>query len=194
MPDAPRPDDPACPPEAFDGLVRAALPTLLEVAEQLSSSTRRPPDELVQLGVLGLFRALRRYDPRLSPLAPFVATRARWAIVDGLRRDRSSETLAPPDPEASDPAPDPELRLLGARALSAVRGLPSRERLVLERLYLEDASLGEAARELGISRSRACRLHRQGLARVRAWLEESRPITGRAERRGPARSPAAPPA
>jgi len=49
----------------------------------------------------------------------------------------------------------------------ALNTLPSRERVVLSRSYLEEKTLREIAGELGVTESRVCQLRSQALARLR---------------------------
>ena len=58
--------------------------------------------------------------------------------------------------------------LMIERVRAVLEELPSKERALIERVYYRDESLAEAARELGMSRSWACRMHR----RILHWLRQ----------------------
>jgi RNA polymerase sigma factor FliA len=77
-------------------------------------------------------------------------------------------TARPEDPdEQTDPAGDPESMALrrahigGLRA--AVAALPDRQRSLIEQHYFEDRPFGEIALGLGLSKSRASRIHAQAI-------------------------------
>lgn len=71
-------------------------------------------------------------------------------------------------PEAAT-LPGEEVCDLG-RILDEVEKLPEQERTLLRRLYLEDASLSEAGKDLGLSRSWLCRLHASTIRKLRKRL------------------------
>ncbi|MBN1772664.1 MAG: sigma-70 family RNA polymerase sigma factor [Deltaproteobacteria bacterium] len=73
-----------------------------------------------------------------------------------------------PKPEATT-LPGEEVCDLG-RVLDEVDKLSEQERTLLRRLYVEDASLSEAGRELGLSRSWLCRLHATTIRKLRRRL------------------------
>ena len=71
---------------------------------------------------------------------------------------------------------DPESLLIHQQSLShlleALTRLPERHRRVIRARYFEGRRLDDIARELGVSKSWASRLHHQALARLRAELSE----------------------
>jgi RNA polymerase sigma factor for flagellar operon FliA len=77
-------------------------------------------------------------------------------------------------PEPADPAPAPDRALdraqLRARIDAALGKLPERERVLLEKHYVDGKSLVDAGIELGISKSWASRLHAQAVDRLRRSL------------------------
>jgi RNA polymerase sigma factor for flagellar operon FliA len=92
----------ADPPTAVDGapygarsereileLVEQHLPMLGPIARRLMREVgwNADPDELLSAGREALFDAARIYDAARSPFAPFAATRARWKMIDAIRRD-----------------------------------------------------------------------------------------------------------
>jgi RNA polymerase sigma factor for flagellar operon FliA len=206
-----KPDEPS--PE----LVARALPVLRAVASQLSRRLggRVEADELASLGMPGLLAALRAYEPSRARLEPYVVQRARWAMLDALRREThhragaqaralcvaerrahdrelGGEPGGPPTWStlgerlagelgehamclvlgiASHEAPDPEASSLdrerAERLRHLVKALPAREREVIERFYFGDEPLERVAAALGISKSRASRLHTRALGALR---------------------------
>ena len=55
----------------------------------------------------------------------------------------------------------------------AVRGLPERERALIERHYFGDERFDHIAQDLGISKSRACRLHARAIEALGQVLRDS---------------------
>jgi RNA polymerase sigma factor (sigma-70 family) len=74
-------------------------------------------------------------------------------------------------------APTPEEEAFesfgGKAAARAIRHLPSRERKLMELIYLEGKSCRAAGREVGIEKSAADRRHRAALSRLRPFFETS---------------------
>ncbi|WP_226370201.1 FliA/WhiG family RNA polymerase sigma factor [Pseudonocardia oceani] len=77
---------------------------------------------------------------------------------------------------ADDAAPDP-MAVVQARETSrqlsmAVAQLGERDRLVVQMYYLENRTLAEIGRHLGVTESRVCQLHTRLVGRLRGRLEE----------------------
>jgi RNA polymerase sigma factor (sigma-70 family) len=53
------------------------------------------------------------------------------------------------------------------RVASAMARLPARHRKVIQRVYFDGLSIGEAAPEFGVGASRLCQIHRKALAMLR---------------------------
>ena len=72
------------------------------------------------------------------------------------------------------PAPDAALALRQetGRLREALTRLPEKERRLMELYYLADKNLEEAGRELGLSKSWACRLHARAVDLLRASMDE----------------------
>jgi len=94
---------------------------------------------------------------------------AAMAMAIGFLAMRSGEALE----RAEDPSTSPEEAVGQAEILEAIRAAiaerPAAERHLLQRHYFEDVNFDEAARELGLSKSWASRLHAraiEGLART----------------------------
>jgi RNA polymerase sigma factor (sigma-70 family) len=148
-------------------------------------------DEAVHAGRLGLWHALRGYDPsrgnRFSTYAVPAITRAVWDAV----ASRAQETSRPePRAPAVDAAgPDLSARLDRAQRAGvlrrSVRDLPMRLRQVIVAHYgLEESapqSFAQIGRLLGVSRQRVQQLH----VRALLWLahpDHSRPMRRLLER------------
>jgi RNA polymerase sigma factor for flagellar operon FliA len=96
--------------------------------------------------------------------------------------------------EIADPkneAPDEILSRseLGALIVEGINTLPERMRRVLVGLYVEGETLRDIGASLGVSESRACQIHSEALAILRANLAEDAPPVSGEFRRGAARAP-----
>jgi RNA polymerase sigma factor for flagellar operon FliA len=223
-------------------LLSQGLPVVQAVSRKLARRLGRHVhvDDLLGIGNAALLEVARSYDPSRANFAAYAATRLRWAILDGLRREthgrstaaRAAALLAServgeaygevPEPDApttieqdqarldemladhaaalavgllatrADPPEDvltPEEELSRAetwRTLrAAVGSLPERERALVERHYFGDEQFDEIARELGISKSWASRLHQQAMSAIRRALTmgpQAAPNPGRQSR------------
>lgn len=160
------------------------------VARRLPSHIER--DELVSLGALGWAEARVRFDPsRGVPFAGFAAMRIRGAILDGLRsvdtltrgerrRARASAECTAPRVVSSDeeveaaaaPSDGDVSDLLAQEEMldelrAALNGLPERERLVVQRHFLDGVPMRAVGAELGVTESRISQIASGAVARLR---------------------------
>jgi RNA polymerase sigma factor for flagellar operon FliA len=88
---------------------------------------------------------------------------AAMAMALSLLTMRSGDAIE----KASDPTKDPEEQTAEAELVAKVRQaideLPNAERHLLQRHYFDDVNFDEAARELGLSKSWASRLHARAI-------------------------------
>jgi RNA polymerase sigma factor for flagellar operon FliA len=78
----------------------------------------------------------------------------------------ADESVAPPDAQI-------ELRQETGRLREALTRLPDKERRLMELYYLADKNLEEAGRELGLSKSWACRLHARAVDLLREAMADA---------------------
>ena len=169
--------------EAHLPLVRALASRFVRDGEQL--------DDLVQVGSVGLIKAVDRYDPcRGSSLTAYAVP----TIVGELRRhlrDRTqplrvpraqrgvSQVRAVPLEGAADMVRDTaaERRLeLGEERLlleSGLRTLARRERRIVQLRYFGGLSQRRIAAELGLSQVHVSRLLRESLGKLRAEIGQT---------------------
>jgi RNA polymerase sigma-B factor len=170
--------------------IEAHLPLVRSIARRYVNRGE-PVEDLVQVGTIGLIKAVDRFDPARGRS---LAALARPSIESEIRhhlRDRASvlrvprteheaaagrgetaavqavalrEELAP----ARDDSDATEARLLLSRGTTV---LDERERRLLHLRYVEDRSQAEIAAELGLSQAHVSRLLRAALDRVRGEIE-----------------------
>lgn len=141
--------------------VRLRLREVERVREELATRLRRTATEHEIAGVLGLPPS----ELGAAAAAPVLSVEQLRAGADGAVLD----TLAGAEPDPATAYQDQETRrLLGC----AVAQLDERDRLVLKLYYLEDRTLAEIGRMLGVTESRISQLHTRLLARLRARLAE----------------------
>ena len=164
-------------------LVRALASRFVRDGEQL--------EDLVQVGSVGLIKAVDRYDPRrgtsLTAYAvPTIVGEIRRHLRDGtqpLRVPRTQRGLSPvrsvPLEGAADmvrdTAAERRLELGEERVLiaSGLRALPTRERRIVHLRYYGGLSQRRIAAEVGLSQVHVSRLLRQSLGKLRAEIGQT---------------------
>ncbi len=168
-------------------VIEAYLPLVRRIAARFAGRGERLED-LVQVGSIGLIKAVDRCDPqRRERLTAYVARTVEGEIRRHLR-DRTSTMRIPrrlqqletgdlrplpADEEELPSAPGDEPDDVGvARALvaSAARSLDRRERRVVLLHYFLDLSQEDVGKEVGVSQVHVSRLLKGALAKMRAGL------------------------
>ena len=164
-------------------LVRALASRFVRDGEQL--------EDLVQVGSVGLIKAVDRYDPRrgtsLTAYAvPTIVGEIRRHLRDGtqpLRVPRAQRSLSPvravPLEAAADivrdTAAERSLELGEERLLleSGLRTLARRERRIVQLRFFGGLSQRRIAAELGLSQVHVSRLLRESLGKLRAEIGQT---------------------
>jgi len=109
-----------------------------------------------------------------AKLADHLGT-AAMAMALGFLRMKSSEALE----HAADPTESPEDAVARAELLGIIREAiaerPEQEQHLLHRHYFDDVNFDEAAREIGLSKSWASRLHARAIESVAKAVKRRRP-------------------
>lgn len=168
---------------------------LATISRRLPASVGR--EDLASAGKLALVVAVGRCAGNADEVRAYSFVRVRGAMLDELRRldpltrreraemkaggtsvaaVRLAEQFADvdwneiSDDETITPAESVEISDLHACLRSALDRLPRNQALALRRYYLEDATLDDIARELGVSRERARQVRESGEKKLRADL------------------------
>jgi RNA polymerase sigma-B factor len=169
-------------PTARSRLIEGHLPLVRTVARRFAGRDE-PLEDLIQVGTIGLIKAVDRYDARRGvPLAAFATPSIAGEIRHHLR-DRSAPVRVPRHLQAAgvrvtttslDAAPelvDPLGAAQERLALDdALRSLPAREREVLRLRFVEDLSQAQIAARTGLSQTHVSRTLRGALQRLREVL------------------------
>jgi RNA polymerase sigma factor (sigma-70 family) len=181
------------------GLMRIARAVAAETVKRLPRLAGEY-DDILSDAAYGIAKAVERHDPsRGASLSTYAMMRARNEVLDGIR-DRGPLTRrelgngvklaslpahrrTPTSVEAHReewgtdlPVPDPtsgaDFEAVDARltVIPLLAMLRPNEKLVLEGMYLHGRTLADLARELGVTESRACQLHKSGLASARSHV------------------------
>jgi RNA polymerase sigma-B factor len=165
---------------AREQLIEAYLPLARALALRFAHRGERVED-LVQVGSIGLIKAVDRFEPARGDLASYAAPtivgeikrhlRDRGTLIRTPRQQPETPVVLLPADELA--APDDELRASEDRVAvsSGLRRLHPRERDALRCRYFRDMSQAEVASTLGISQTHASRLLASGLAKLRANLD-----------------------
>ncbi|MBQ3074610.1 MAG: sigma-70 family RNA polymerase sigma factor [Clostridia bacterium] len=141
--------------ESFSLLVKAFQPVIFAIVASIDV----PPaekDDLSQEGLIGLYKAVRLFDPSLSSFGTFARLCIRSAILDGLKRYRRvslEEYESLEETVAAASSSTPERIVLGKEALGEIlqkmeHALSPDEKRIFA-LRLEGNRVSEIARLLG---------------------------------------------
>ena len=166
-------------------LIEQHLPLVRTIARRFANRGE-PMEDLVQVGAVGLIKAVDRFDPgRGVPLGAYAAPTIAGEIQRHLRdratliripRSAGEEAVAARFPlslEAAGTTQSDENAEQGfarsedrALVASGLRTLPRRERQVVQLRYYGDFSQKRIAAQLGISQVHVSRLLRESLGRL----------------------------
>jgi RNA polymerase sigma-B factor len=171
--------------QARDRLIESQLSLVRSVAKRYAVDDE-PLDDLVQVGSIGLIKAVDRFDAaRGRALEPYAAAAIAGEIRHHLR-DRSAPVRVPRRLQAEGlrvrpvtleaagdlaSGPDPTAAADDRIALErALRVLAPREREILRLHYFGDLSQAQIGARLGLSQVHVSRLENGALAQLRAEL------------------------
>jgi RNA polymerase sigma-B factor len=177
-----------------DRLIEQHLPLVRAIARRYAG-TGEPMDDLVQVGAIGLIKAIDRFDPeRGSRLEPYAAAAIGGEIRHHLRdlcapvrlprrlHDDGVRVRFEPLEESELPCGRDSVAAADDRLAiaCALRSLQPRSRRLLALCFLADLSQAQAARALGISTVQASRMLGEALGALRVELAEppAAPLTG----------------
>ena len=133
----------------------------------LESNLGRPPSDEEVAQYMGV--SLERFQQMC--LQSSVVTLSLDSILDS---DEDGGTISRLSTLADRNSPDPqslaERREVLNALMEAVQRLPERERQVLALYYVEELTLKEIAKVIGVSESRVCQLHSQAVLRLRGHM------------------------
>lgn len=148
--------------------IHAALPSSFDLLD------------LVSAGTLGLIEAAQHRNcsgarDRKAMFASYARHRIRGAILDSIRRNRSTEPHHEPLEtlrQLADPngARQIEASVAGREIWDAFRTLPAPEARMIYSRYWQGLTIAEVAAEMGMTPVAAYRLHRRALEQMRACL------------------------
>ncbi len=169
-------------PAVRSQLIEAHLPLVRTVARRFAGRDE-PLEDLIQVGTIGLIKAVDRYDSgRGVALAAFATPSIAGEIRHHLR-DRSAPVRVPRRLQAAGVrvtsvtldcaghVPDPVADAYDGLALdAALRSLHTREREVLRLRFVEDLSQADIAARTGLSQAHVSRTLRGAVQRLREML------------------------
>ena len=166
---------------ARNRMVEANVALVAHIARRLRPADSPVPHaDLVQEGVLGLMKAVERFDPdRGHRFSTYASWWIRGAVLQALRSAPPPSSLTDGDgtvedlpAEERDPLEGLAREDVQAELPALLRTLPERGRRVVALRYGLDGmpgrSVAETARELGTSQARVRRIEEHALARLRA--------------------------
>lgn len=145
--------------ESFSRLANSFLPVIYALIAPLSVPLNEKED-LVQEGLIGLYKAVRLFDPTLSSFATFARLCIRSALIDGVRKVHDQgqplDLAELEDTIPASPTETPERILMGKEDLQELLQKVDRALSPLERrifgLHLHGKSISEIALIVGKER------------------------------------------
>jgi RNA polymerase sigma-B factor len=165
-------------------LIERHLPLVRSIAARYAGGGE-PLEDLVQIGAIGLIKAVDRYDAARGAAfgayaAPFISGEIRHHLRDRcapvrvprrLQAEGVRVTAVQLDHEAGGPQPDPAEEADDRVAVgAALRALAPRERRLVLLRFVEDLSQAQIARRTGLSQVHVSRTLRGALLRLHEQL------------------------
>lgn len=129
-------------------------------------------DDVVQDVLLSIHRARHTWNPE-RPFAPWFYAVLQSRLIDAIRRHKRTAAWEEPM-DATPPivwSPSPEAATIArADLVQAMRQLSPAQRLVIERLKLDELSVKDVAREMGLSESNVKVKAHRGYAVLKRFL------------------------
>ena len=171
--------------EARSRLIEHYQPLVVKVLSRWRGQESALMD-LVQEGIVGLIEAVERFDPdRQVAFSLYAIHRIRGRMLNYMEQESKSTTfcyesaagiadglsladmIADPSMSVAELA---EKRIIRDQLMTAMERLPSKERLALNGVYLQEQEPKQVASALHVSPSHLSRLQKQGIRRVRGML------------------------
>ena len=158
-------------PAAVAAVVEHLRPRLTRMAGYYARCAEESADDLLQEAWVGLLDALRELDVRIGSPEAYLIQRARWRLLDAVRRGRVRRCL-PLDETLEAVLPAVEWDDSGANVGEFARQLKDSQRAVLDCL-LSGLTWREAGTQLGCSSANIAYHVRQIQRRYGEWEGES---------------------
>ena len=139
--------------------------------------------DVIQEGTVGLIEAVEGFAPEKGvAFSLFAVHRIRGRMLNYLKKEVGGascleggnaelQSAVEMLPDMALPVPEQaERNYLAGKVQETLLRLPDKERLVLEKLYLESNEVGELADSMQLSTSHIYRLQKTGIRRVRGML------------------------
>lgn len=157
-------------PAAVEAVVERLRPRLVKMAAYYGRRTGEDPDDLLQEAWFGLLEALRELDPRIGSPEQFLIKRARWRLLDMVKRARLRRCV--PLDDALPLSETSEDHVITAACTAAFTArLAANQRAVLDCL-LVGLTWREAGARLGCSSANIAYHVRQIRRQYEAWSGE----------------------
>ena len=134
-------------------------------------------EDLAQVGMLGLMKAARAFDPERGQFSTFATWWIRSAIgraAEKALRPGGLARLDALDREAVDDADGPADDMIAVETAAAVWGavdaLPEKDREVIRARFEEGVSQSRIGERLGVTRTRAYQREKRAVERLREML------------------------
>ena len=157
--------------ESRNRLIEHHLPLLLYTVKRYFKNQPVQTGEYLGVGMLGMLRAIRLYDPDRSMFSTFAVKAIRWALNGELRLERKKYGLYYTNHDFLESGSEPEpadFNGLSDALGPLVEALPDREREVIVSRMMGQ-TLNEIGKRLDLSKERVRQLEKkaQGTLKIR---------------------------
>ncbi|NUQ71293.1 MAG: sigma-70 family RNA polymerase sigma factor [Chthonomonadales bacterium] len=134
--------------EALSAIVESLRPRVSRMARHYARRTGQDADDLLQEAWLGLLDAMPQMDIRIGSPRQYLLSRARWRLLDAVRRERLRRCLPLDEPSCSElPSADP--CGVGDLAVGEFLGRLQPGQRTIARLLMEGHSWRETGARIG---------------------------------------------
>jgi len=149
--------------------VRQKENELKQAYASVEAERGRPATDDEVAAALGITRA--ELDVLAQEVAPWATVSLEETISSGGEDDDLTIADLIEDETAVSPETYAEQREMKRLLAEAIKSLPEQERLVLSLYYIEELTLKEVGKALGVTESRACQVHSKAILRLQTKLE-----------------------
>ena len=159
-------------PAAQAEVVEALRPRLERMARYYGRRCGEDPDDLMQEAWVALLEALREVDVRIGSPEQFLIQKARWRMLDAIKRARIRRCVTLEQEWLPDETPAPDEEAVSGAAASEFLGRLTPQQNAIVACLLEGKTWREAGGDLGCTSANIAYHVRQIRGKYCEWVNE----------------------